>query len=331
MNRKLTLILILLITTTSAKLTAQNGAQFDNSSFENWTTRETTAANEPVHWHSSGTSTGLFGGFLSNQIEPSDQVRPGSNGMKSVRIFPTSILGVTANGTFTNGRMNAGSMSTIGSENYNYTQRAESAFNTPINAVPDSIAIWVCFRSESSTQRAQLRCVVHGDADYKFVANGTEEPAEMLVASARHTFTRTSTANGAYIWRRLSVPFVKDGPCNDPRYILFTITTNEVPGEGSDNDDLFVDDVELIYNPDGIEENEDICFLSPNPFYGQLNLKAQECIQNVFIYDQQGRCVRSLTASSNELSLDLGDLPSGLYLIRMNAGKNTIAKPVLKL
>lgn len=329
MKKALTLITACILL--SLSLSAQYGMQFDNSGFEEWTTRWTEAASEPVHWHSGGTATGTFAGFLSNQIEPSAQTRPGSTGSKSVHIFPTSVLGITANGNMTNGRMNAGSMSATGSDNYNYTQRSESAYNTPINSVPDSIAIWVCFRSESSVQRAQLHAVVHGDADYKFIADGTEEPANMLVASARHSFTRTSTANGAYNWTRISVPFVKDGPCNDPRYILFTITTNETPGQGSTNDDLFVDDIELIYNPDCIEENEPLCELSPNPVFNQLNISTLETIQNVFIYDMQGHRVRSMSPKTDQLSLDLSDLPSGPYLIQMDFGQHKVTKRIVKI
>ena len=230
-------------------VSAQYGPQLDNRGFEQWTTREVTSVSEPVHWHSGGTATGTWSGFLSSQIEQSSQTRPGSSGGKSVRLFPDSVLGVTANGTMTNGRMNAGSMSATGSGNYNYTQRSESAFNTPINQLPDSLTVWVCFRSQSSTDKAQVKAVVHGNADYKLIANGTEEPADMHVATAVSSFTRTSTANGAYTWRRLSIPFNNSGPCTDVRYILLTATTNETPGTGSTNDDLFVDDVLLVYNP----------------------------------------------------------------------------------
>ena len=229
----------------SLDLSAQYGPQFNNRGFEQWTDR----VSEPVRWHSGGTATGTFSRFVSSQIESSTQTRPGTTGSKSVRIFPTSVLGITANGNITNGRMNAGSMSATGSGNYNYTQRAESAFNTSINQLPDSLSVWVCFRSTSSTDKAQVKAVVHGDADYKFIANGTEEPANMHVATAVLSFTRTSTANGAYTWRRLSIPFNNNGPCTDVRYILFTATTNETPGTGSTSDDLFIDDVLLIYKP----------------------------------------------------------------------------------
>ena len=247
MKRFFTSVFVIIVF--SLNLSAQYGPQFDNRGFEQWTTREMTSVSEPVHWHSDGTATGTWSGFLSSQIEQSSQTRPGSSGSKSVRLFPDSVLGVTANGTLTNGRMNAGSMSATGSGNFNYTQRAESAFNTPINQLPDSLTVWVCFRSQSTSDKAQVKAVVHGDADYKLIANGTEEPANMHVATAVQSFTRTAPANGAYTWRRLSIPFNNNGPCTDVRYILLTATTNETPGTGSTNDDLFVDDVLLVYNP----------------------------------------------------------------------------------
>ena len=187
--------------------------------------------------------------MMPNSVEQSSQTRPGSLGSKSVRLKPSKVFGVTANGTVTNGRINAGSMSPSGQSNYNYTHRAQSAYNTPITQVPDSLSVWICFRSQSSTDEGYVEAVVHGDADYQIIANGTESPANMHVATAIMYFTRTSTASGAYTWRRLSIPFDNNGPCIDPQYILMVATTNKTPGSGSTNDDLFLDDVLLIYNP----------------------------------------------------------------------------------
>ena len=230
-------------------LFGQYGPQFDNRGFENWTTRETESANEPVHWHSGGTATGTWSSMMPNSVEQSSQTRPGSSGSKSVRLVPSSVFGITANGTVTNGRINAGSMTPSGSSNYNYTQRSQNLYNTPITQLPDSLTVWVCFRSQSTSHKAQVKAVVHGDADYQVIADGTESPSNMHVASADQRFTRTSTNGGAYNWTRLSIPFVNNGPCTDVRYILFMSTTNETPGTGSTNDDLFLDDVLLVYNP----------------------------------------------------------------------------------
>jgi len=233
----------------STTLFAQYGPQFDNRGFENWTTREIESVSEPVHWHSGGTATGTWSSMMPNSVEQSSQTRPGSSGSKSVRLVPSSVLGITANGTVTNGRINAGSMSPSGSSNYNYTQRSQNLYNTPITQLPDSLSVWVCFRSQSTSHKAQVKAVVHGDADYQIIANGTENPSNMHVATADQRFTRTAANGGAYNWTRLSIPFNNNGPCTDVHYILLMATTNETPGTGSTNDDLFLDDVLLIYNP----------------------------------------------------------------------------------
>lgn len=227
---------------------AQYGVQLENRGFESWENYgKNSRSTEPVHWHSTKSATGTFNSFLSQQIEASSHSRPGSTGGKSVRVWPVSVVGITANGNLTNGRMNAGSMTVTGKGNYNYTQRSDKRFCTPISVVPDSLVVWICFRCADPMQEAMVNAVVHGDADFKLIANGTVEPADKLVATAKTTFRRTSHAGGNLVWRRLSIPFVKDGPCNDPRYLLFTITTNAIPGQGSIADDLFVDDVMLIY------------------------------------------------------------------------------------
>ena len=132
------LFTLLVLSFLGTGLYAQYGPQFENRDFEQWTTRDEQSVSEPVHWHSGGTATGSFSSFVSSQIEQSTHPRPGSSGTKSVKLYPESVWGVTANGNLTNGRMNAGSMSATGAENYNYTQRSQSAFNTPINQLPDS-------------------------------------------------------------------------------------------------------------------------------------------------------------------------------------------------
>lgn len=314
----------------SLNLSAQYGPQFDNRGFEQWTDR----VSEPVRWHSGGTATGTFSSFLSSQIESSTQTRPGSSGSKSVRIFPTSVLGITANGNLTNGRMNAGSMSATGSGNYNYTQRSNNTYNTPLSQLPDSLSVWVCFRSASTTDKAQVKAVVHGDADYKFIANGTEEPTNMHVATAVSSFTRTSAASGAYTWRRMSIPFNNNGPCTDVRYILFTATTNENPGSGGTDDDLFVDDVLLIYTPTLRMGNLDQFQYTPNEYLNvnftltgtmspdNLNAAPNEVIAQ--LSDAQGNfgnpmeLGRVTTNTSGSLTAQIPNVPDGQhYRIRV--------------
>ena len=314
----------------SINLTAQYGPQFDNRGFEQWTNR----VSEPTHWHSGGTATGTFSSWVDSQIEQSTQTRPGSSGTKSVRLYPESILGVTANGNITNGRMNAGSMSATGSGNYNYTQRSQTAFNTPITQLPDSLTLWVCFRSQSTSAKAQVKAVVHGNADYKIIADGTEEPMNMHVATALNSFSRTSAANGAYTWRRLSIPFNNNGPCTDVRYILMTATTNETPGSGSTSDDLFLDDLLLVYTPTLTLNNLEQTQFEPNEYFtinftltGTMspdNLNAEANVVIAQLSDANGNfnnpveLGRTTTNTSGVMTARTPDVPAGTnYRIRV--------------
>ena len=49
-------------------------------------------------------------------------------------------------------------------------------------------------------------------------------------------------------WKRLSIPFNYVNNNINPKAILVTLSTNAVPGEGSGSDELYVDDLELVYN-----------------------------------------------------------------------------------
>ena len=234
----------------SGQVVAQYGTQFENSGLENWANYGSNSDSfEPLNWHSTKSASGTFSGLLKKQLERSNIVRPGSSGSHSAKIFATTVAGVCANGNFTNGRMNAGGMSATSDKNYNYTQRSNNVHCTSIATVPDSVTVWVSFQCSNANQKAMLNCVVHGDADYKVIADGTQSPTDKKVAEAVRLFTRQYAPGSTQQWTRLTVPFNNVGPSTDPRYILMILTTSEGAGQGSSTDNMFIDDFLLVYNP----------------------------------------------------------------------------------
>lgn len=238
--KRLFLILLFLFAVFDLKAQDSDYIQIPNSDFELWH-NENTKDVEPCRWHSFKSSTGPFSSLLMQQIEPHASVRPGSKGKYSARIFSRSIVGITANGNMTNGRLNAGSMFPAGKKNNNYTQR-DSEFCTEINRIPDSLTVWVRLKTKDEKSYGRIMSYVHGDADFVCLTGGWE-PYEMLCAQVEYEFPSTE-------WKRLSLPF-KDYThlCNDPRYILTSFTTNKRAGEGDAGDEMLVDDMYLIYNP----------------------------------------------------------------------------------
>ena len=221
--------------------------QIPNSDFEQWINIGN-RNEEPYHWHSFKSSTGPFHYLLMQQVERHDATRPGSSGRYSAHIFSRSIIGITANGNITNGRMNAGSMFPSGKSNNNYTQR-NSEFSAEIERIPDSLTVWVCFRAKKPESRGRIMCYIHGDADFVCFTGGWE-PYEMICANVEYEFPRTSSFDEEMVWKRISRPF-RHYPdlCKEPRYVLTSFTTNRMPGDGNAGDDMFIDDVYMIYNP----------------------------------------------------------------------------------
>ena len=243
-KKKLLVILFILVLSLEAK--SQEYEQLYNYDFESWV-NVGSRDEEPYHWHSFKTSTGPFHYLLMQQVERHEATRPGSKGKYSARIFSRSIVGIVANGNITNGRLNAGSMFPAGKKNNNYTQRA-SEYCKEIGTVPDSLTAWVCLRTKDIESYGRLMSYVHGDADFVCFTGGWK-PYEMICAQVEYEFPRTSSKD-EMIWKRVSLPY-KHYPelCNEPRYILTSFTTNKYPGDGDAGDEMFVDDLYLIYNP----------------------------------------------------------------------------------
>lgn len=274
--------------------------QIGNAGFENWDNLGSNQE-EPSNWSSFKTATGSFAAFGSKQVERSSTVRSGASGSYSARIWSKSTLGVMANGVLTTGRMNMGSSSLSSPDNYNYTLLSDAAFSEALNAAPDSIVFWARYTAAAS-EKAGMHAVLHDQFAVQDPVNAASEP--YIVAEADLQFSPTNNT-----WKRYSVPFnytVNTGL--SPKFILLTFTTNHIPGGGSANDEVLIDDVELIYNTVGISEQDKAA-----DFYVSLDANKQIQIQGlnaedqIEIYNLSGQLVQKNTvAHLNGKSIDAG-------------------------
>ena len=248
--------------------------QIPNSGFEEWHNEKYSSSkngDEPNHWHSflshTGSST-LKGLAAAVKTYKESDARPGSKGSYSAKIKPTSVLGVIANGTMTTGRLYAGSMTAADATgNYAFmklsntdTDKNGDPFYVELKARPDSIVFWYKFTANNSNYPYASASAILTDG------NEVHDPnigsyATHVVAHASNT-TIGATSN----WTRLSIPFVyaptlnivnnkgsvtgtATGTATEVKGIFVTISTNATPGQGNASDLLYVDDMELIYNP----------------------------------------------------------------------------------
>lgn len=215
--------------------------QIGNSNFEAWESSTPEIA-EPVNWNSFKTASGGMAWAASQQMGTSTLKRPGSSGTKSVKIWSKSILGVKANGNMTLGQINMGSSTASDPSNYNYSKTSDVNFSEAMTDSPDSIVFWTRFVPGNASDQARMSCVIHKAVNFK---DPNDVGNANTVATAIKNFVKTASSGG---WERHSVPFTYTA--NTPQaYIITTFTTNKTPGQGSSNDTLYVDDVELVYVP----------------------------------------------------------------------------------
>ena len=285
--------------------------QIGNSGFENWDNLGSNQE-EPTNWSSFKTATGSFAAFGSKQVERSSTVRSGATGTYSARIWSKSTLGIMANGVLTTGRMNMGSSNLSSPDNYNYTLLNDAAFSEALTLAPDSIVFWARYTAGAS-EKAGMHAVIHDQFSVQDPINAASEP--YVVADANFQFSPTNNN-----WVRFSVPFtytVNTGLA--PKFILLTFTTNHIPGGGSSNDEVLIDDVELIYNTIGFESE-----VSSEQF-GVFIDEANRLVLTGFDQDQQVEIFRlngQLLEANCVEKLQGRTLPSGFYLIRY-AGTGT--------
>ena len=231
---------------------------------------------EPEFWHSYATieALGVSGQGRDNNPDmlKIGEARPGSSGTRSVLIKSKETAGVVANGVLTTGRIYS-NVSLLGittdpkdpNKNYNYSDpnfSISSAEDTkslsfshrtqtfyPNNRSyaqrftghPDVFSVWVKYNPKEKSGFASANAVLHTDARY-------QDPEGKDYSNVKVAIAKKADITDYNVWRKLEIPFVyNNGNQQDPKYILVSFTTNAEPANGSDGDELYIDDIEMVY------------------------------------------------------------------------------------
>jgi hypothetical protein len=279
--------------------------QIGNSNMESWDNIGQ-ASEEPTNWNSFKSAQGSFVSFGSQQLEQSTSIRAGATGQYCARIWSKSTLGIVANGNMTLGKINMGSTTPDNPNNYNISITADANFSESLIASPDSLVFWAKYTSSNASDSARVHAILHDAYDLRDPLDANSIPH--IVARAERNYGKT---NGS--WARISVPFnyVVGSPAPSPSFILVTFTTNKTPGGGSNNDEVLIDDVELIYNSSvSISENKSESFFANYNASSGLEIFGKEKI--ISLVDSRGVII------NNGKTEDLNGLilKSGLYFIQ---------------
>jgi hypothetical protein len=312
-----------IITSIVLGITLQVGAQMQitNSGFELWNNvgQDT---EEPQNWNSNKTGTGYAPSGPQTVFRESSIVHSGNY---SARIKTGTYLSIfIVNGVMTNGRVNA--PTTTASQGYNQTLQADTAFNAPLSAMPDSIVFWARYAPGTSDQ-ARIEAVIHTAYDQRVPMANDPSTTTNAVAQAQLDFGTTSGD-----WQRKAVGFNYNGfSATTPAYVLVNFTSSNVPGAGSASSTLYIDDIELIYNPTSTkvdEQNEPTL----NAFYqdGNLYIRSTNTWSertSVMVTDMAGKEVFNQTLQGGISSATFGlPVTDGLYIITLVDGNKVCSQ-----
>ena len=239
--KKILLSLVMCLTT---GISAMAQYQIANSDFEAWAA----SSGEPDHWHGFKSAKGSFAGMAKGTLAKSDDKRPGSTGSYSAVITSASTLGVINNGTFTTGQLQAGSMTAANTANHAEMDKTSTAtdkngdkFYMPLTGHPDAMKVWIKFSQKTAQTTYKYASASAILFDGSYYQDPEDKEYANVVAKAKNTQITTCG------WTELTIPFVYESNDVEPAAILVTFGTNATPGKGSSGDQVFVDDLELIY------------------------------------------------------------------------------------
>ena len=223
------------------------GQQIGNSDFEAWDNEGSNNV-EPSNWNSFMTLSPDFSmanQAMGKQVESNSDVRPGSAGKKSARIWSRNVVIATAQGNLTTGRIHAGS-ATADDEttNFNRSEIDNPNFSEVLTSRPDSMTVWVKYNASDKKQKSSISAFIHDDyAEF-------QDP--LVTKCKSHVVAQAALEYGVTGWERKSIPFNYASYASngvDPKFILVTFNSNSTPGGGAANDEVYVDDLLLIYKP----------------------------------------------------------------------------------
>ncbi len=236
--------------------------------------------------------------FGSQQVARSTSIRSGASGTYCARVYAKSTLGVVANGLLTVGQVNMGSSTASSPDNYNFTKTSDANFSEALTGQPDSLVFWVKYTPINSSNNARVHAILHDSYDFR-------DPID--ANSTSHTVARAELNYGATggNWVRKSVPFVNEGPATTVEYILITFATSSTPGGGSTNDEVLLDDIELIYNSVGLNEQVADSFKAYYSVENGLTIKGADATYELINLAGASEKIGNLT-TLNGMSLNTG-------------------------
>jgi hypothetical protein len=318
---------------TGFSLAATAQTQIANGGFENWGNTSPGNADEPTSWYSN--KTGSTVAAIGPQTCFQETSAPHS-GTYCARLETKYYVLAVVNGNLTTGVVNAPSqdksLGYVGTVNYS---SATDIRRMPFIGRPDSLVGWYKYTQATSgtgatSELAKVVAYLHsGDFnDPELPVNGNHPD---LSGNKIGKALFNSPASNVTTWKRFSVPFVYTNG-NTPEYIMMSITPSDnqmttAPGITGTGSKLWIDDLEVIYNPANAsvienEQNNFNVYTFENTIFIDLSNKNDK-LAKLQILDVAGKIILEKNIESNqknEINLP-SELGQGTYFYQVSGSQ----------
>lgn len=263
----LTLALLAVAGTAGAQYQLPNG-NFEGGYTDKVSVSYNTGNQVPNNWHWFHDRTGTIKDYLLAAAKTHNYVvTDGKN--HYVKLVQG---GMGGNGNLTTGIINAGSSTPTtdgGFKNYNWSDptgkgdnktkvptdrsgqnEGTSAAGQTFSGKPDAIKFKYAAYLKDASQRIQLRAVVHGEGRYRDPEYSKDNYDDIKWGVATFNDTRTlSSSSDKVVLKEAQAEFVAgiNQSSITPAAVLVSLTTNENPGVGDQDNFACFDDIEFVY------------------------------------------------------------------------------------
>lgn len=263
----LTLALLAVAGTAGAQYQLPNG-NFEGGYTDKVSVSYNTGNQVPNNWHWFHDRTGTIKDYLLAAAKTHNYVVTDGNN-HYVKLVQG---GMGGNGNLTTGIINAGSSSPTtdgGFKNYNWSDptgkgdnktkvptdrsgqnEGTSAAGQTFSGKPDAIKFKYAAYLKDASQRIQLRAVVHGEGRYRDPEYSKDNYDDIKWGVATFNDTRTlSSSSDKVVLKEAQAEFVAgiNQSSITPAAVLVSLTTNENPGVGDQDNFACFDDIEFVY------------------------------------------------------------------------------------